>query len=425
MNILIVDDIAINRKLLRATLEAEGNQTFEAVDGVEALEMLSREKIDAVITDILMPRMDGYQLCHEVRKNERLKSIPFIIYSATYNTPLDQKLALDLGTDRFIQKPASAKLIMETLLELTGKQRSPAERPAQLPRDMEMMREYSRVLSRKVEEKNKALEQAENEIAKAYDDLEQKVIERTAQLKEANAELESFSHSVAHDLRAPLRIISAYSRIVTEECGAELSPKAAEALGKITKSATRMNDLIDALLQLSRLRRYQLNTRPVNLSALANNILQEMQQTEPGRSVEIAIEPELVAQGDEPLLRSVLENLLGNAWKFTGKQERGKITFGSQPDQNVKVYFVRDNGAGFEMSYAEKLFRAFERLHSQSDFPGTGVGLATVQRIIHMHGGRIWADSEAGKGATFYFTLQERKGTTSVRYETVAQSQPG
>jgi light-regulated signal transduction histidine kinase (bacteriophytochrome) len=235
--------------------------------------------------------------------------------------------------------------------------------------------------------------------------LEQLVTGRTAELQAANRELESFSYSVSHDLRAPLRAIDGFSRILLEDYSNKLDADGKDSLTRIRVASQRMGQLIDDLLQLSRHTRSEMRRAPVDLSALARTVADELQKTEPARRVEFVIQPDLAAEADASLMRAVLENLLGNAWKFTGKQSAAKIEFGRTTREGVPAFFVRDNGAGFDMKYAGKLFGAFQRLHAVTEFPGTGVGLATVQRVIHRHGGRVWAESTPGHGATFYFTL--------------------
>jgi signal transduction histidine kinase len=225
------------------------------------------------------------------------------------------------------------------------------------------------------------------------------------QLQTANQELESFSYSVSHDLRAPLRAIDGFSRIVLEDYQDKLDDEGKDSLTRIRAASQRMGQLIDDLLQLSRHTRSEMHCAPVNLSALARAVVEELQKTNPERHVEFVIEPDLDADADAGLMRVVLENLLGNAWKFTGKQAAAKIEFGRTTHAGASAYFVRDNGVGFDMAYASKLFGAFQRLHTPAEFPGAGIGLATVQRIIHRHGGRVWAESEVGHGATFYFSL--------------------
>jgi len=235
--------------------------------------------------------------------------------------------------------------------------------------------------------------------------MEQHVIARTAQLEAANKELESFSYSVSHDLRAPLRGIDGFSQALLEDYGDRLDAQGKSYLQRVRAASQRMAELIDDMLSLSRVSRGEMKSETVDLGALAQNIAAELQSADRRRQVEFTIAAGLLAKGDTRLLRVVLENLLRNAWKFTGKNSTAKIEVGVDRQNGQPVYFVRDDGAGFDMAYAEKLFGAFQRLHSSTEFQGTGIGLATVQRVIRRHGGRVWAESKVGQGATFYFTL--------------------
>ena len=238
-------------------------------------------------------------------------------------------------------------------------------------------------------------------------DLIQNLSRRTAELLAMNKELEAFSYSVSHDLRAPLRSIDGFSRILMEDYQTKLDDEGRDNLARVRAASQRMGQLIDGMLQLSRLSRCELSLERVNLSEIARDVVDGLQKVEPERRVEVMIEANLLAFAGAALMRSLLENLLGNAWKFTRKTGNAKITFGLTTHEKAPTFFVRDNGAGFDMTYAHKLFGAFQRLHAIDEFPGTGVGLATVQRVIVRHGGRVWADSKPDQGATFYFTLPD------------------
>ncbi|MBI2949223.1 MAG: PAS domain S-box protein [Verrucomicrobia bacterium] len=229
--------------------------------------------------------------------------------------------------------------------------------------------------------------------------------ERTAQLEASNKELEAFSYSVSHDLRAPLRAIDGFSQALQEDVMERLDENGKKHLARIRDATQRMGQLIDGLLALSRLSRAEINREAVNLSGLAKVILDDLSRADAGREFEFVVQPGLTAHGDPRLLRVALDNLLGNAWKFTRKKPRTRVEFGMIEQSGQRAFFVRDNGAGFDMTYQSKLFGAFQRLHPKSEFEGTGIGLATVQRIIHRHGGRTWAEGAPDQGATFYFTL--------------------
>lgn len=235
--------------------------------------------------------------------------------------------------------------------------------------------------------------------------LEQRVAERTRQLEAINKELEAFSYSVSHDLRAPLRAVEGFSRLLQQKYGHHLDETANDYLNRVRRASLRMNELVDDLLKLARISRSEIKSESVDLSAMARTIIRELTDATPGRLVDVEIEDGIVTHGDPRLLRIMLENLLGNAWKFTQKVAHPHILLGTATQGDKKVVFVRDNGAGFEMARVHKLFGAFQRLHRAADFEGTGIGLATVQRIVALHGGRVWAEGVVDQGATFYFTL--------------------
>jgi signal transduction histidine kinase len=268
------------------------------------------------------------------------------------------------------------------------------------------------VLAREYDEMTVALEQkiAELEAARAAltnfnAELEQRVRQRTAELENSNRELEAFSYSVSHDLRAPLRSIAGFSQGIAEDFAEELGEEGMSDLNRVRSAANRMGEMIDALLALSRLQRVELAARDVDLSALAERMVAELREAEPDRQVEVEIQPGLSSYGDATLIEALLQNLLSNAWKFSARAEQPRIAVGMRDTEKGTAFFVEDNGAGFDMSYADKLFGAFQRLHAQDEYPGVGIGLTTAARIVRRHGGDIWADAEPGKGATFYFKL--------------------
>ncbi len=256
------------------------------------------------------------------------------------------------------------------------------------------------------------IEEQKTELQQHATKLEQRVAERTRELEKraaellaANSELDAFAYSVSHDLRAPLRSIDGFSQVLLEDYGAQLDDGGRDSLDRVRAASQRMATLIDELLKLARVTRAEMRTERVDLSGLARDIVGEIQRTTPDRQVEFAIAPGLEAEGDAQLLRVVLDNLLRNGWKYTGKQPQPRVEFTAVDENGDRVVVIKDNGAGFDMKYADKLFGVFQRLHSSAEFEGTGVGLATVRRIINRHGGRIWAEGVVDQGATFYFTL--------------------
>jgi light-regulated signal transduction histidine kinase (bacteriophytochrome) len=247
------------------------------------------------------------------------------------------------------------------------------------------------------------------ESSKLNEELEYRVQERTAQLEAANKELEAFSYSVSHDLRSPLRSINGFSQALLEDYSDDLEEQAQHYLQRVIAASQKMASLIDDMLTLSRLTRNEMSLKPVHMSDLVLEITTQLEQREgTEREVEFVVAPDVVVQADIHLIRIALGNLLDNAWKFTAKQPLACIEFGIEPQPDGQTaYFVRDNGAGFDMAYSEKLFGAFQRLHTLAEFPGTGIGLAIVQRVIRRHGGQVWAEGSVGEGATFYFTLYD------------------
>lgn len=266
---------------------------------------------------------------------------------------------------------------------------------------LQNQKEYLIAVVRDITERHRA----EEDLQRLNLELDERVRERTAQLEAANTELEAFAYSVSHDLRAPLRSIDGFSQALLDDCAAQLNDQGRQHLARVQAAAQRMAQLIDDLLALARLTQGEMLMQQVSLSNLVGEIAGELARREPQRQVTWTIAPQVVASGDARFLRVALENLLGNAWKFTSRCREARIEFGASDQGGQSVYFVRDNGAGFDMKNAGRLFTVFRRLHAPEEFPGTGVGLATVQRIIHRHGGRVWAEGQVNQGATFSFTL--------------------
>lgn len=404
MNILVVDDDAVNRLLLRAIFTAEQMKVFLAVDGVEALAALEREAIDAIITDILMPKMDGYRLCYEVRTHPRFRHLPLIIYTATYTTPTDEQLSLDLGADRFLRKPSPPALLVDAVRQAV---RAPRAILPVIPEaeSIGLMRTYSERLVCKLEERNIALEAAREELRQMNQTLEARVEQRTAELEAANERLESFAYFVSHELRTPLRAVHGFAGILRDDYSAELSVEARRVVGVIQQGAERMGRLIEDLLNFSRLQRQSLRKQSLEIGDAARAAIEDLRGTCALRNVAFTVGAMPRAMGDWALLKQVFANLIGNAVKFTRARQQAKIEVGAREEAGGVTFFVKDNGVGFDPTKAGKLFSAFERLHLAKDYEGSGLGLGIVKMIVERHGGRAWAEAAPDQGATFYFTL--------------------
>ena len=561
INILIAEDSPTQAEQLRYILETEGYQVSVARNGKEALSLLSKSRPTAVISDIVMPEMDGYQLCRQIKADERLKDIPVILVTSL-SEPRDVIKGLECGADNFITKPYDEKFLLsrirylllnrefrhkeevKTALEVSfsGERYNITSDRLQIlnlllstyelalqknlelaaahdglkrlnERLEELVKERTAALAERVKElkclygistltqmpesslkeviqnvvnvlpsgwkypeitcvrillerqefktenfrktvwkqdspiistgEQRAMvevyyleekperdegpflkeergliddiahqlagfierRRAEEEIRKLNAELEWRVRDRTTQLEAANKELETFSYSVSHDLRAPLRSINGFSQALLEDYQDKLDDTAKSYLDRVRKATQYMGCLIDDMLKLSRVTRSGFHHASVDMSTMVREISEKLQQNDPVRTVDVIIREGVFVNGDSNLLKIALENLVNNAWKFTSKEARPQFEFGTTVKEGKTACFIRDNGVGFDMTYVNKLFGAFQRLHTSLEFPGTGIGLATVQRIINRHGGQVWAEAEVGKGATFYFTL--------------------
>ena len=358
--ILMVDDKPENLLVLERLLKDLPVELYRAASGNEALRLTLHNDFALALLDIQMPEMDGYELAELLRQEERTAKMPFIFISAIYTDHINIFQGYERGAFSYIVKPFEPGILLNKV------------------RLFIEMHEHEQALQR-----------------------------RTLELERANRELESFSYSVSHDLRAPLRAISGFSHVLAEDYAAKLDDQGRVLLDKVSSAAKRMGFLIDDLLNLSRVARCEMQITTVDLSGLALEAVAEIRSHFAGQEGTVTVQPGLETRGDQRLLRVVFDNLLGNAWKFSREVAHPSIEVGALTEgASEAAYYVRDNGVGFDMQYADKLFIPFQRLHEARRFPGTGIGLATVQRIIVKHGGEIWAESAPGQGTTFYFTLR-------------------
>lgn len=406
MKVLVVDDCRSDRKIIRYNLEWHGCQVLEASDGKEGLLLAGAERPDLIISDCLMPVMDGFQFLQELKKLEDTGGIPFVFYSAVYTGSREAELASSLGARAFLEKPKRPEELWEEVDRLLAAEATLQESTeGRHWRDEELLRNYRQVAAGKLEEKVRELSEANQSLLRLNGELERRVVDRTAQLEAVNHELELFGYSVSHDLRAPLRHLDGFSQALMDDFGSKLNTTGRDYLERIRKSSRRMMEMIDAILELSRHARGKLVKESVDLSALAREIGAQLARSQPDREVDFQVAHGVVVRGDRRLLRVVLEHLLGNAWKFTGERADARVEFLVAQWGDRTACAVRDNGVGFDMAYADKLFAPFQRLHGQDEFPGRGIGLAIVRRIIARHGGKVRAEALQGEGATFTFAV--------------------
>ena len=387
--ILAVDDSETYLQGLADALRADGYEMVLARSGEEALQLLAVQPVDCILLDVIMPGIGGQETCRRIKSVPVTRDIPIVMLTA-----VDDRDAmiqgLGAGADDYIAKSSDFEVLRARVLAQI--RRKQFEDENRLIREHLLRAELQAVEAR-----------AAREIAESRASL-------VEQLESKNEELESFSYSVAHDLRAPLRSIDGFGLILLEDYADKLDDDGKHYLSYVRESAQQMSRLIDDLLALSRVARGEFRRAPIDLGVIVRSVAARLAKATPGRDVELVVADGLLAEGDDGLLTIAFENLLGNAWKFTSGCDQARIEVGVCDDER-RTYFVRDNGAGFDMAYASKLFGMFQRLHSAAEFEGTGIGLATVQRIVRRHGGRIWAEGAVGRGATFFFTLDSGAGS--------------
>jgi signal transduction histidine kinase len=369
VDILLVDDNATKRFAMKAILAPLGQNVVEAASGPDALRQLLKQDFAVILLDVRMPGMDGFEAAQLIRQRPRSELTPIIFVTALDRAETDMGRGYDLGAVDFVFAPVV-----------------PAIMRAKVTVFVELYK-------------------AQQELRRYRTQLERLVQERTTALTAINRELEAFSYSVSHDLRAPLLSFNGLNRTLLDDYGDALDPRAKDYLQRMRLASERMTSVFDGLQTLFRLTSGEIHREPCDISAMAEEVVDEMRAANPSRKVEVEIASGMTASADPRLARIMLTNLISNAFKFTSKEPVARIEIGSEIVDGDTRLFVRDNGVGFDMIYAHKLFGAFQRLHSQSEFPGAGIGLATVRRIVNRHGGRAWAEGAVGEGATFFFVL--------------------
>jgi len=387
--ILVVDDERLYIDMLVELLQ-DSYKVVVAKDGEQAIRRaIEVPPPDLILLDWLMPGLDGLEVCRILKNTPETSKVPIIFL--TIKSDVDDEInGFAAGAVDYIRKPLSAPIVearVRTHLALANQRQS---------------------LEQLVKERTKEISKLHQQALMSAEQLEQRVKERTAELETVNHELEAFSYSVSHDLRAPLRSIDGFSLALVESYQSMLDQQGVDYLNRIRSASQRMRELINDLLDLSKVSRCQLHRTSIDLTLLADTVVKHL-QNDTTQPLAITIQQGMQAIGDPRLLKVVLENLLGNACKFTSNNPSPSIHFGCRQENDSNVFFVKDNGVGFDPEYAYKLFKPFQRLHDISDFEGTGIGLATVNRIIHRHGGKVWASSVLGQGAEFNFTLPTAK----------------
>jgi len=381
--ILAVDDSETYLQEVAETLRAEGYEVVLARSGEEALQLLAVQTVDCVLLDLMMPGIGGRETCQRIKSSPGIRDIPVVMLTAVEDRAAMIQ-GLGAGADDYIAKSSDFDLLRARVL-------------AQIRRK-QFEDETRRIREQLLRAEFEAVE------ARAAREMSEERATLVAELEAKNEELEAFSYSVAHDLRAPLRSIDGFGLALLEDYAEKLDDDGKQYLTYVRESAQQMSQLIDDMLALSQVARGDFQREPVDLSRIARSIGAALARANPARQVDFIVADGLAAEGDARLVTIAFENLLGNAWKYTGQRERARIEVGAFAGE-PGTFFVRDNGAGFDMAYADKLFGMFQRLHAKSEFEGTGIGLATVHRVIRRHGGKIRADAAVGRGATFIFTF--------------------
>ena len=408
IEILIAEDSPTQAEQLKYLLEEQGYAVTVAANGKQALDAARARKPTLIISDVIMPEMDGYELSRQVKADPGLGNIPVILVT-TLSDPQDVIRGLECRADNFILKPYDEHYLLSRLqFVLVNREMRESERMG-VGVEIVFNGQKHFITADRLQILNLLLStydaaiQRNRELQHSQEELQS----LNAKLEAANQELESFSYSVSHDLRSPLRHIEGYVAMLIEDAEGKLSAEAQRYLKVIVEASRHMSELIDDLLAFSRMGRAEMRETRVELHALAQEAIRDLEMATRGRNIGWTIAPLPTVTGDRAMLKQALANLLGNAVKYTRPRDPAQIEMGCAGEEDGRaILFVRDNGVGFDMQYADKLFGVFQRLHRADEFEGTGIGLASVRRIIARHGGRIWAEGKTGEGATFYFTMK-------------------
>jgi len=404
--IMVVEDSNIEATMIKSLIKEHGYKVKVFNEGAEALHAAVENTPMLIISDVMMPVMDGYEFCEKLKTIPGLMEVPIILLTSLQD-PLDIIRGLQAGADNFITKPFEAKYLLSRVNYLLANRELRSAGGTDMVLEIMFNGKKYAINSERKQildlllsvyetsiEQNKALQEAQKQLQQSNDHL-----------FSANRDLESFTYTISHDLRTPLNQISVSAQLIKQSHEVDFSEEDKSYLTTILSTIHSMTDMIDDLLHFSRSGNITVGQKEVDLTELARKVMQWIQQDEPARKIKIKIEDNIKVNGDHSLLMIVMKNLMGNAWKFTSRTQNPEIHVGTKKTGGQTVVFVKDNGAGFNPNLAGNLFSPFARLHSQDDFPGTGVGLATSRRIIDRHGGKIWAKGAVGKGATFFFTL--------------------
>jgi signal transduction histidine kinase len=390
--ILAIDDSPSYGNEVADLLRSDGYEVVLAHSGEEGLAMLSIQPVDCILLDLLMPGLGGQETCRRIKETAVVRDVPLIMLTSLEDRG-SMIAGLTAGADDFISKASDFDVLKARIR-------------AQLRRK-QFVDEHRRIRDELLRSELRAAEErAARQLAETRAAL-------SSELERKNKELEAFSYSVSHDLRAPLRALDGFSTALLEDYSDKVDEQGRTYLNAVRAAAKRMAELIEDMLELSRVSRADLHREPVDLASIARAVEEELRRLSPDRRVELRMPEQVPADADRRLMRILLDNLLGNAWKFTSKVESARVEFGVDDGGPEPVYFVRDNGAGFDMAFAQNLFAPFRRLHTEAEFPGTGIGLATVYRVVDRHGGRVWAEGEVDRGATVFFTLPPARADPS------------